>query len=93
MVEITSKTTTVNFTYSDSSYLMDGEYREKMDGKLDNVNINIKDKENVYKGSATAYMDGEEVRYNISSVLIDDMQSMAQSIKTCVEEIKAKMLE
>ena len=93
MVEITSKTTTANFTYSDSSYLMDGEYSEKMDGQLDNVNINIKDKENVYKGSATAYMDGEEVRYNISSVLIDDMQSMAQSIKTCVEEIKAKMLE
>ena len=55
--------------------------------------MNITDTEKAYKGSANAYPDGDNVKYNISSVDINDMSKIAQSIKTCVDELKVKVEE
>lgn len=93
MVEITSKTTTANFNYSDETYLISGEYRANMEGKMESVSMNITDTEKTYKGSANAYPDGDNVKYNISSVDINDMSKIAQSLKTCVDELKVKVEE
>lgn len=90
MVQITSKTTVSSFTYSDSTFLINGEYKEDGEKQMQSVSMNITDTKSIYCGSANAYMDGGEVKYNISAVSLDNMQPIAQSIKTCVEELQAK---
>lgn len=90
MVTIKNEQTVGNFEYTSGNYALTGEHRIGQDGKLNQLNSGMVEKENgMIVGYFSAYRNENEeaAKVNINNIEMEDIDAVSSAISACMTEI------